>query len=192
MLLAPTYIKNVFCLEGEFSKDLREKASVLPALGFLQQNFDVRYIYKKCTNRESVEYFAGRWKDRKYSSYSIGYFSFHGEPGRIEPGFRDFIKLEELGEILQGSCKNKVIHFGTCKTIHVEEKRIRAFLRTTGALCVSGYTDGIDFFQGGILDMIYIDLLQKYKSVARVHREIRKLHPVMVQKLGFKMIYARS
>jgi hypothetical protein len=190
MLKSPTYIKNVFCLEGEFGKDLREPSSIRGALEFMRQNFNVRYIYKHCSNRKNVEYFTKCWKDKKYNSFSIGYFSFHGEPGRIEPGFRDFIKLEELGQMLKGGCKNKVIHFGTCKTVLVEEKRIRDFLKITKALCVSGYAGTVDFFQGGIFDMIYIDMLQKYKSVAKVEKEIFSKYGDMARRLEFKMIYS--
>jgi hypothetical protein len=190
MLLAPAYIKHVFCLEGEFGKDLREPSSTRGALEFMRQNFDVKYIYKHCSNRENVKYFTGKWKDPRYRSYSIGYFSFHGEPGRIEPGFRDYIKLEELGLMLKGACKNKVIHFATCKTINVEEKRIREFLKVTKALCVSGYAGGVDFFQGSIFDMIFIDMLQKYKSVAKVDKEIFNKYGDMARRLEFKMIYS--
>src|ERR1051326_9221431 len=79
MRLSSTYIKNVFCLEGEWGKDLRDRSSIKAALNFMQANFDIKYIYKRCSNRENLEYYVKRWKNKKYQSYSICYLAFHGE-----------------------------------------------------------------------------------------------------------------
>ena len=190
MRLATTYIKNVFCLEGEMGRDMRDRSSIKAAMNFMLQNFTVKFIYKQCQNRANMEYYINRWKrNKKYESYSICYLHFHGESGKIEPGGRAFVSFDELGEMLKDACTDKVIHFGTCETIKVEKKKVDDFLRKTKALCISGYRADVDFFESSVFDLIFIDHLQKFKSVAKVYRSLIENHPVMVKKLGFTMHY---
>lgn len=189
MRLSSTYIKNVFCLEGELGKDLRDRSSIKAALNFMQQNFDVKYIYKRCSNRANLEYYLRKWKNKKYQSYSIGYLSFHGEEGKIEPGGREFVTLGELAEILKDSCEDKVIHFGTCETIKVKHKEMVDFLKKTKALCVSGFTAEVEFFESSVFDLVLIDTFQKYKAVSKVDEVINRDYPYLSRKLGFKLVY---
>jgi len=189
MRYALTYIKNVFCLEGEMGKDMRDRSGVRAALNFMHENFDVKFIYKSCSNRASLLYYIKRWKNRKYDSYSIGYFSFHGEAGKIEPGGRNFVTFDELGEMLKDSCEDKVIHFGTCETIKVDHQLMVDFLKKTKALCVSGYQNDVEFFESSVFDLIFIDTLQKYKDMTKVEEVINRDYSYLSNKLGFKMVY---
>ncbi|HEY6162025.1 MAG TPA: DUF6642 family protein [Bacteroidia bacterium] len=189
MRLSSTYIKNVFCLEGEWGKDLRDRSSIKAALNFMQANFDIKYIYKRCSNRENLEYYVKRWKNKKYQSYSICYLAFHGEEGKIEPGLNEFVTLDELGDILKGACADKVIHFGTCKTIDVPHEQIVKFLKKTKALCVSGFRADVDFFESTVFDLILIDLFQKYKAVSKVQAAIYRNYGAIARRLEFKMVY---
>ena len=188
MTIAESYKKNVFCLEGDWQKDMRDHSSIRAALTFLQQNLDIKYIYKQCGTRENLEYYLSLWKLKKYANYSIAYFAFHGHPKSIQVG-KEFVTLEELSDMLQGSCQNKIIHFGSCKTLNTDEKTIKKFLEHTGALCVCGFESEINFIESSAFDMILIEMFQQYKDVRMLDKNIRKNFRSFVQRLQFKLIY---
>jgi len=169
-------------------RDMRDMSSVRAALSFLHHNFGIKYIYKQCGRKENLEYYLSIWNHRKYRNYNICYLAFHGEPGNIEIG-EESISLDELADMLAGSCKDKIIHFGTCETLKVDHHKIVKFLENTGALCVCGFKGEIDFLEGSVFDMLLIDMLQKYKDVSKLDKYMKKNYRQMVKNLGFKMVY---
>lgn len=188
MRLAQNYKKNVFCLEGDWQKDLRDPSSVRAALMFLQQNLNIKYIYKQCGTRENLEYYLTLWQQKKYAPYSICYFAFHGKPESIQVG-REFVTLGELGDLLHGSCQDKIIHFGSCKTLNTDSAVIRKFLEHTGALCVCGFETEINFVESSAFDMILIEMFQQYKDISMLDKHLRKYYRSFVRRLQFKLIY---
>lgn len=188
MSLSQYYRKYVFCLEGDWQKDLRDNSSVRAALNFLQQNCKINYIYKQCGTRENLEYYLSLWQQKKYKDYSICYFAFHGQPEKIQVG-KEFVTLEELADILQDSCHDKIIHFGSCKTLSTDEKNIRRFLEHTGALGVCGFETEINFVESSAFDMILIEMFQQYKDIAMLDKNIRKNYRGMMKRLQFKLVY---
>src|SRR5688572_7328462 len=127
MRIAKNYKKNIFCLEGDWVRDLRNKSSITAALIFLQHNCDIKYIYKQCGTKANLKYYLSLWRQKKYAAYSICYLAFHGEHESIKVG-EDLISLDDLGDMLTGSCKDKIIHFGSCKTLNTDNKTILRFL----------------------------------------------------------------
>jgi len=188
MGLAQSYKKNVFCVEGDWQKDLRDNSSVRAALTFLQQNLEVKFIYKQCGTRENLEYYLSLWKQRKYAPYSIGYFAFHGQPESIQVG-KEFVTLDELGDMLMDSCQDKILHFGSCKTLNTDEKTIKRFLETTGALCVCGFESEINFVESSAFDMILIEMFQQYKDIRMLDKALSKNYRSFIKRLQFKLIY---
>jgi hypothetical protein len=188
MSIAQSYKKNVFCLEGDWQKDMRDNSSIRAALTFLQQNNDIKYIYKQCGTRENLEYYLSLWKLKKYAAYSIAYFAFHGKPECIQVG-KEFVTLDELADMMQDGCQNKIIHFGSCKTLDTDEKTIKKFLEHTGALCVCGFETEINFVESSAFDMILIEMFQQYKDIRMLDKNIRKNYRSFVRRLQFKLIY---
>ncbi|MEW6467781.1 MAG: DUF6642 family protein [Bacteroidota bacterium] len=188
MKRAKEYQKNVFCLEGDWAADLSDRSSIKAALNFMSHNFGVQYIYKQCGTKDNLQYYLDRWKNKKYKSYSICYFAFHGQPGKLEVG-KDLVTMEELAKMLGGACKNKIIHFGTCKVLYTEKKRIDEFLRETGALCVSGFQADVDFLESSLFDMILIDMYQQYLNMGKVEAAIKKNYRSLAHRLKFKLFH---
>jgi len=186
--LAQYYRKYVFCLEGDWQKDLRDNSSVRAALNFLQQNCKINYIYKQCGTRENLEYYLSLWQQKKYKDYSICYFAFHGQPESIQVG-KEFVTLDELADMLQGSCHDKIIHFGSCKTLNTDSKNIRRFIEHTGALGVCGFETEINFVESSAFDMILIEMFQQYKDISMLDKNIRKNYRGTVKRLQFKLVY---
>jgi hypothetical protein len=188
MRIARDFAKHVFCLEGDWESDLRKKSSVGAALEFLRTNCNINYIHKNCGTKENLIYYLSMWKQRRYKDYSICYLAFHGFPDVIEIG-TEHLALPELAEILNGSCVNKIIHFGSCNTLDIEEKKIRQFLETTQALCVCGFKTDIDFLESSVFDMLLMQKFQEYKDIRAVDRDLKKNYRKLISKLEFKLIY---
>ena len=188
MKLSESYIKNIFCLEGDWHKDLRIKSSILAALDFLQTNCSIKYIHRSCGTKQNLFYYLDQWRLKKYKDYSICYLAFHGKPGHLEVGEEE-VTLEQIGEHLAGKCQNKIFHFGSCLVLDVESTRIRQFLEQTNALCVCGFQTEVDFLESSVLDMLVIDKLKSYKDISKVERELKLGYGKMLKKLNFKLFY---
>jgi hypothetical protein len=188
MRIAKNFQKNVFCLEGEWEKDLRDKSSVSAALEFLKANCGIEYIHKNCGTIDNMKYYLSQWKHRQYKDYSICYLAFHGHPEQIEVGDGN-LNLVELAEILNGSCRNKIIHFGSCNTLDTDQRSISKFLETTKALCVCGFKTDIDFVESSVFDMLLLQKFQSYKDVSAVERDLNKNYRKLIKKLDFRIHY---
>ena len=188
MKIAKHKIKHVFCLEGDWNHDLKDQTSVKTALEFLQQNSDIKFIHRNCGTKENLRYYLSKWKQKKYEKYSIGYLAFHGEPGFILIG-NEKVSLDELAEMLEGSCKDKIIYFGSCNTLDIDTRKIKTFLKTTDALCVCGFKTEIDFVASSVFDMLLIEMFQEYKNITSVEREIKEYYNCLIKLLEFKLVH---
>ena len=188
MRVAKNLNKHVFCLEGDWEPDLRSKSSVSASLDFLHTNCGINYIHKHCGTKENLKYYLKLWKNRKYKEYTIAYFAFHGHPEQIEVG-KEYLDLEELAEMLNGSCVNKIIHFGSCNTLDTDERKIRKFLDTTHALAVCGFRREIDFLEGSVFDMLLLQKMQEYKDMSALERDLKRNYRKLINNLEFRLIY---
>ena len=188
MKISKAYQKHVFCLEGDWEDDLKKKSSVNASLVFMEQNCGIKYIHKHCGTRDGLEYYLKKYKQKKYKDYSICYFAYHGQPGMIDVG-KDMVTLDELAIMLGDSCKDKIIHFGSCLTLSIDTRLIKKFLEQTQALCVCGFKTEVDFLSSSVFDMMLIEMFQNYKDVSCVERDMRAQHPIMIQELDFKIVY---
>jgi hypothetical protein len=186
MKFAKKYKKNIYCLEGDWQKDLRKQSSIYASLMFLEKNCDIKHIHKHCGTKESLFYYLNQWKLKKYSSYSICYLAFHGFEGEITIG-KDSVTLEEISDILEDSCKDKIIFIGSCLVLQADKSRINDFLKKTGALCVCGYKVSVDFVASSVFEMLVLDLLQQYKDISCVQRDIGIYYAALAKKLEFKI-----
>jgi len=189
MRIAKNLDKHVFCLEGDWDKDLRSKSSVTAALDFLQANCGINYIHKNCGTKENFIYYLSMWKQRRYKDYSIAYLAFHGHPEQIQVG-KEYLNLVELAEIMNGSCVNKIVHFGSCNTLDTDERNIRKFLETTHALCVCGFGGDIDFLESSVFDMLLLQKFQEYKDMSAVDRDLKKNYSKLIKRLNFRLFYS--
>jgi hypothetical protein len=188
MRFSKSYDKDIFCLEGDWGKNLKHQTSVLAVLMFLKQNRDINYIHRHCGTRENLRYYLQKAQERKYKNYSIIYLAFHGKPGEILIG-KDKISLDELAEMLGPNCHNKVIHFGTCHTLNLDLRHIKRFLKKTNALCVCGFGKEIPFVEGSVFDILLIDMMQEFRNVGTVLNRISKYYRSLARKLEFKLVY---
>ena len=92
--------------------------------------------------------------------------------------------------MLNGSCVNKIVHFGSCNTLDTDERNIKKFLETTHALCVCGFKSDIDFLESSVFDMLLLQKFQEYKDVSAVDRDLKKNYRKLINKLNFRLMYS--
>ncbi len=188
-----TYPKHVFCVEGNWEDKLSGTASVKPVLELLENNADVKYIYRDCSTIEEMEFLIDKWRQKGYAQYKILYLAFHGSKGEIVISSRDRMTLEQLGERLDRRCHRRLIYFGACAVLAIDKRVIKRFLKASGAKAVCGYTTEVDWMKSTALDLIAMSELQKFsmtlQGLAAAEKSIRESTRALSGKLGFRMVY---
>ena len=131
--------KHIFCIEGNWTNNLRDKATIETALDFLRANVDIDFIRKNCAGKEDFTTYLKISFERRYKKFRIIYLAFHGSPGKLHLRDRKNIDFNHIAEILNGEAQDKIIHFGSCSTLKLLGWDLRRFLKQTGALAISGY-----------------------------------------------------
>ncbi len=188
MKIAKAYQKEVFCLEGDWSNDLKKQNSIMAALLFLKQNRNIDFIHRNCGTIENLSYYLLQWQLKRYSNYSILYLAFHGKPGQILIN-KTPIHLDELAEMLGPNCHNRIIHFGSCQTLNTDKRHIKRFLKKTNALCVCGFGKELPFVESSVFDILLIDMFQEFLDVRRVEATLKQNYSALMNRLEFKLIH---
>ncbi|MEW6443564.1 MAG: DUF6642 family protein [bacterium] len=188
MRFAKYYQKYVFCLEGNWHSDMRNRASIRSVLEFLSVNCNLHYIHRNCGTREELTYYLQQWPYKRYERYAIGYLAFHGQPGALEINKKTCLVLEELGELLAGKCAGRILHFGSCNLLDVSPRRIRTFVQRTGCLCVCGYRQPVDWISSSAFDMLLIDMFQYYRDVDALAKRMQGSYGSLISALHFRII----
>jgi len=191
-------VKGVFCLEGDWEPDLKSRTSIGPVLELLEKSGypSVPYIRRDVGTLTEFNYYLGRWTLKKYDRYPILYLGFHGSAGCLHVGHGpgSGIDLKELEERLEGKCRKRIIHFGSCGTLDIHGIRIRNFLRRTGALAVCGYKSEVDWMLSAAFEIILFYELQynamTKAGMAAVRRRVRAQALKLAQALKFRMVIA--
>lgn len=183
--------KHIFCIEGNWTHDLKDKASIRTALDFLEHNAEIKSIRKDCSTIDQFNDLIGTSLQKRYKQHTIIYLAFHGSPGSLHVGKRKKIDFHCLAEWLDGRAADKIIHFGSCSTLNIDGWELRRFWKDTGALAVSGYTKDIDFIESSVLDILYFRKCQESRKMAAIETEMKEYYGRLMRELGFKMIYER-
>lgn len=187
------YRKGVFCLESEWF-GLRSTVTVRPALEFLRtSDYHVPYIHRDVATRAELEHYLRKWFQGRHTGYEILWLSMHSRRGLLLPGDMrrpgETMHIDRLEEVLAGRCAGRMVHFGGCRTIALGPRRIRAFLKATGAVAVSGFREEIDWTESTLFEMAYLLELQKHALTAAGIRAaaaaMRRARPREVQATGF-------
>lgn len=196
--MANSGVKGVFCLEGDWDPDLRRYATVGPVLELLDRSSTpaVPHIRRDVGTVEELEYYLRKWSQRRYDPYPILYLGFHGGPGILHVGDRRKgpLTLDWLEERLEGACRRRVIHFGSCGTLAVHGNRLRRFLLRTGALAVCGYREDVDWMLSAAFELILLYQFQfnalTRGGMAAVDRRVRRGAAKLAKDLKFRMVIA--
>jgi hypothetical protein len=181
--------KHIFCIEGNWTHDLKDKASIRTALDFLEHNAEIKSIRKDCSAIEQFDDLIETSLQKRYKQHSIIYLAFHGSPGSLHIGKRKKMDFDTIARLLDGRAEDKIIHFGSCSTLDIPVRQLKRFWKDTGALAVSGYTKDVDFIESSVLDILYFRKCQEYRKMPIIERDMKQYYGKLMRELGFKMIY---
>lgn len=184
--------RGLFCLEGEWEEDLADRTSIEPLLRLLEgigECSDV--IHRDVATRHEFVYYLNKWLAAEYAKYSVAYLSLHGSPGCLSLGVDQHITLDELAEAMDCRGEGRILYFGSCGTMAVDEHELRSFCRRTRIKGVVGYTKDLDWTESAAFDLIMLPELLRSSSLKPVYKRLRDDHPRFVHGLGLRMATAQ-
>lgn len=189
-------MKGIYCLEGIWHEDLREKSSVRPILELLHSNQGIDHIYHSCATKEEIEFFIKKWTQRKYNKFPILYLAFHGEKNTILLGDNMTYSLDDLAELLTGKCGNSIIIFGSCSTLAIRKNYLKKFLDRTGALAIGGYQKDVDWLPSVAFEMLILSEMQtneySKRGISSLENKVNTLARKFRDELQFRMVTAKE
>jgi hypothetical protein len=158
---------GVFCIEGQWHRDLNERGSVLPTLELLERLGRIRFIHKDAATADELSYFLNRWLLRQYADYRVGFFAMHGEPNKL--------------------------YFGSCSVLRASDARLQEFLAETGAGLICGYTREVDWVESAAFETVLLDVLANGQRLNAAELRMGSAHwAPMASYLGFRIVYANG
>jgi hypothetical protein len=152
--------KGIFCIEGLWENDLKQKSTVQPILDLLHLNEKIPYICRDSATIEELEFYLKKWTQKAYKKYPILYLAFHGEENEIVPGRRNY-SMDDLRDLVKGQCKNKILIFASCSTVSIDKRKLKTFLKVTDALAVCGYKNDVDWMKSTAFELLLLSTLQE-------------------------------
>lgn len=183
--------KGIFCLETSNCEGVKDQTTVVPLLELLATHAVYQAPFRRFDvgTLEEFDLYLEKWCGAAFDNYPILYLAFHGSPGALSVGGGD-LRLEDLAERLDGRCKGRVIHLGSCGTANVHGRRLSAFLARTGALAVCGYRTDVAWMESAAFDLLLLGGLQhrafRVDSMRAFDRELKKTAPGLYKSLGFR------
>ncbi|MBX7190768.1 MAG: hypothetical protein K1X94_01840 [Sandaracinaceae bacterium] len=189
--------KGIFCLEGDWWNDLNQSGSVKPMLDLISAGADIAVpsVHRDVATRDELEFYLRKWVQGRYKTYPLLCLAFHGSEGALHLSdgrkAESTVTLDELAELLDGKCHGRIIHFDGCSTVVGDVRHLKRFLRQTGALAVTGFTNDVPWLDAAAFDILLFATFQQQaltrggmKAVKRrVFTELRG----MARELGFRM-----
>ncbi len=167
--------KKVFCIEGLWNDNLKNKSSVEPVLKLLNQRYALmKYIHKDCATSSELDFYLDKWTKKQYDDHPILYLAFHGEEKSIKVSDKKIDILDDLATVLENKCENRIIIFGSCSTLNIDRRYIKRFLKQTDALAVCGYRTDVDWIKSTAFELLMLDLMQDNEFSGRGIKTIAK------------------
>lgn len=165
-------IKGLFCLETHIWGGPKSHASIEPTLQLLDRYWDVppeaRYVHHSVATGMELLYCLQEYcdPDSGFDTHPILILSFHGFSGDkgkapgIHMGSGEEVDLDTIAECMERGCDNRIVYFSSCDTMKVDKRRLRTFLKTTGALAVCGYEQSVPWVASAAFEVMFLGLLQ--------------------------------
>ena len=188
-------LHNIICLEAEweYRYDKRNKFSLNtePLLNWLRTFHGCDIVYRHILNKQDLQYYLDYLAShkREFKKYDIIYIACHGWHHAISlEGEDGDIDLSELKTMANGFFENRVIHFGSCKTLANPYEAIK-FKEDCGARLVSGYEISVDAMTSAIADAAFFNEIMYYQNIGIFKNEasskFRKRYESLHKELKF-------
>jgi hypothetical protein len=185
--------KGIYCLEGLWDYNLKDKSTVQPILELLEKSDICKHMYHSCATKDELEFFLKKWKQKIINKrFPILYLAFHGSRGNILITHNKSYSLTELGNILEGACDGKVIFFASCETLNTDERKIQSFLKKTNAIAVVGYKQEVEWMLATAFELLVLDAFQQdrfdSRGILNIEEKIKSEYGKLHHKLYFRMV----
>ncbi len=181
---------GIFCIEGQWHRDLHERGSVLPTLELLDRLGTIRYIHKDVATPDELTYYLDRWLLKQYADYPVGFFAMHGEPTKLCLTDWHTVALEDVADQLEGRCQGRRLYFGSCSVLRASDAVLRRFLEVTGADLVCGDTREVNWVESAAFETVLLDVLAngQRRNAAELRMGSGPWAP-LASYLGFRIVY---
>lgn len=189
--------KGVFCLETDWWEKPNHHSSVRPVLELLAQPgiTGMPFVHHDVATRPEFEHYLAQWTQARFDAYPILYLGMHGSEGSVHLGDRrkkeNDVSIDELGELLEGRCKGRVLYFGSCNTLDVHGAVLNRFLRATGAVGMIGYRNEISWMSSSAFDILLLSTLQECSlrkpGLQKLERLLKQEAPGLVKGLHLRV-----
>ncbi len=185
--------KGIYCLEGLWDNNVKNKSTVLPILELLEKRGICNYVYHSCATKDELEFLLKKWKQKTLiNKFPILYLAFHGRKEEIYITHKNVYSLNELAETLRDSAAGKVIFFASCETLNTDERRIQSFLKQTNAIAAIGYKQEVDWMISTAFELLVLDALQQDKfdnrGIEKIQHKIESEYGKLHHILDFRMV----
>ena len=185
--------KGIYCLEGLWDNNVKNKSTVLPILELLEKRDICDHVYHACATTNELEYLLRKWKTKKISSkFPILYLAFHGRKEEIYITSKNTYTLDQLAEVLEDSAAGKVIFFASCETLNTDERKIQRSLKQTNAIAAIGYKQEVDWMISTAFELLVLDALQQDKfdnrGIEKIQEKIKTEYGKLHHILDFRMV----
>ena len=174
---------GIFCLEGEWDGNLRDRRSVVPLLDTLDRLGIARSIHRDFATKTEFIYYLNKWTQKGYHDFFVLYIASHGDTGLLSSG-HDKITLDDLEAAIDGKAAGGVIYFGSCLTLVTDDERLKRFVKNTGASVVVGYREEIDWLEGAAFELLLLDRLVRGDRSDAFFRRLNRDHGQFAADLG--------
>lgn len=159
--MAKQTYSGIYCIEGTWPE--RDEMSARPLLDMLKDYRKIRTEHRVATSGAQLKSRLREWA-KEDMAFAVLHLWYHGSPGSVWPAGDDSddgVGFNDIERELEGTCTKCLIHFGSCETLNLCQKRIDSFLERTGAVAVSGYTKNVGWIEPLALELLYLDCVQQ-------------------------------
>lgn len=190
-------LHNIICLEAEWeyrnAKSNKFSLNTEPLLNWLRTFHGCDIVYRHILNKQDLQYYLNYFAShkREFNKYDIIYIACHGWHHAISlEGEDGQIDLSELSTMANGFFENRIIHFGSCKTL-ANSTEATKFKEACGARLVSGYEICVDAMTSAIADAAFFNEIMNYQNIGIFKNEttskFRKRYESLHKELKFCM-----
>lgn len=169
-----------------------------PVLALLNQGASKRplnFIHRVVRTREKFADYLGQWV-RRGAKYPILILAFHGGPGKLYVGrasHKDHVvTLDDLATILGDGLRGRLVHLSACRALDVEQRRIRRFLKRTGALAATGFRKDVNWLRSSAFEVLIFETLLRHPltraGARRMDRTLKEEVPDLRREFRFRVV----
>jgi hypothetical protein len=163
-----------------------------PLLDVIEGVYGPGVAFRDAATPEEVRQYLRQWSGKQYASHPFGIMAFHGEPGKIRLLGKKTMRLDEVGDLLEGKCQGRLLHFDSCSVMGVTPREMKAFRFKTKAAAVSGFAEDVDWLDSAAFTLMLLNSLIHGKRISEALMNIYELHFGAARSLGFRAVWARG